>query len=266
MFTTPATGPRNTERHAGHGPGRHASAGARRRVRGPARVLRRAAGRCASPRRSRRRATGQIRALVTVAGNPVVSTPNARPARRARSPRSTSWSASTSTVNETTRHADVILPPEPDRWRGRTTTSRSTARDPQRRELLAAGRRARAGEVPEWQIHAAARRRSSAARAPTPTSTRSTISSSAAGATAVARRGSNVEGRDADELLAALATARGPERVLDFMLRTGPVRRRLRRRPRRPVARRSCSSEPARRRPRPARSRACPRCCARRRG
>jgi anaerobic selenocysteine-containing dehydrogenase len=39
---------------------------------------------------------------------------------------------------------------------------------------------------------------------------------------AIARRGSNVEGRDADELMKALATRRGPERVLDFMLRTGP--------------------------------------------
>jgi anaerobic selenocysteine-containing dehydrogenase len=39
---------------------------------------------------------------------------------------------------------------------------------------------------------------------------------------AVARKGSNVEGRDADELSKALAIRRGPERVLDVMLRTGP--------------------------------------------
>jgi hypothetical protein len=39
---------------------------------------------------------------------------------------------------------------------------------------------------------------------------------------AVARRGSNVEGRDSDELLQELAPRRGPERILDFMLRTGP--------------------------------------------
>ena len=43
------------------------------------------------PRRSRRRATGQIRALVTIAGNPVLSTPNGRSSTR-RSARSTSWS------------------------------------------------------------------------------------------------------------------------------------------------------------------------------
>src|SRR5205807_8119409 len=39
---------------------------------------------------------------------------------------------------------------------------------------------------------------------------------------AVVRPGSHVEGRDADELAKMLATRRGPERVLDVMLRTGP--------------------------------------------
>ncbi len=41
---------------------------------------------------------------------------------------------------------------------------------------------------------------------------------------AVAREGSNVEGRDADELFGMLSAngRRGPERVLDLMLRTGP--------------------------------------------
>src|SRR5256886_17401370 len=39
---------------------------------------------------------------------------------------------------------------------------------------------------------------------------------------AVQRSGSNVEGRDPDELLAALAPRNGPERILDLMLRTGP--------------------------------------------
>ena len=53
---------------------------------------------------------GQVRALITIAGNPVVSTPNAeRLDARARR-RSTSWSALDIYVNETTRHADVILP------------------------------------------------------------------------------------------------------------------------------------------------------------
>ena len=48
-----------------------------------ARVRRRAARWRRWPRRSRRRATGQIRALVTFAGNPVLSTPNGRRLERA---------------------------------------------------------------------------------------------------------------------------------------------------------------------------------------
>jgi anaerobic selenocysteine-containing dehydrogenase len=38
----------------------------------------------------------------------------------------------------------------------------------------------------------------------------------------VAMPGSRLEGRDADELVAELSERRGPERVLDFMLRAGP--------------------------------------------
>ena len=75
------------------------------RVSRHARVRRRAAGDARSPRRSRRPATGQIRALITSAGNPVLSTPNgAAPRARARA-RSTSWSRSirTSTRRRGTR-------------------------------------------------------------------------------------------------------------------------------------------------------------------
>ena len=54
----------------------------------PARVRRRVAGRRRWPRRSRRRGPGQIRALVTSAGNPVLSTPNGgAPRARAGRPR-----------------------------------------------------------------------------------------------------------------------------------------------------------------------------------
>jgi len=53
---------------------------------------------------------GQIRALVTVAGNPVLSTPNGRRLERALS--SLDFHVAIDIyVNETTRHADVILPP-----------------------------------------------------------------------------------------------------------------------------------------------------------
>ena len=46
---------------------------------------------------------GQIRAMITIAGNPVLTTPHSDAARRGASPRSSSWSASTSI--STRRHA-----------------------------------------------------------------------------------------------------------------------------------------------------------------
>src|SRR5205085_1441971 len=52
---------------------------------------------------------GQVRALVTVAGNPTVSTPNA--ARLTRAIEGLDFMLSIDVyVNETTRHADVVLP------------------------------------------------------------------------------------------------------------------------------------------------------------
>ena len=55
---------------------------------------------------------GQIRALITVAGNPVLSTPNGAPAR-ARAAGLDFMVAIDIYLNETTRHAHVILPPTP---------------------------------------------------------------------------------------------------------------------------------------------------------
>ncbi|TXI83215.1 MAG: molybdopterin oxidoreductase family protein, partial [Cupriavidus sp.] len=53
---------------------------------------------------------GQVRALITIAGNPVLSTPNGRRMERALD--SLEFMVSVDLyMNETTRHADVILPP-----------------------------------------------------------------------------------------------------------------------------------------------------------
>ena len=68
---------------------------------------------------------GQVRALITMAGNPLVSTPNSDRLERAVEALDFMLSIDIY-VNETTRHADVILP-APARSRSRTTTSRSTS-------------------------------------------------------------------------------------------------------------------------------------------
>ena len=64
---------------------------------------------------------GQIRALVTIAGNPVLSTPNADRLDAALGQLEFMVSVDIY-VNETTRHADVILPVAERRCRSRTTT------------------------------------------------------------------------------------------------------------------------------------------------
>ena len=67
-------------------------------------------GRPRSPRRSPTPGPGQVRALVTVAGNPVLSTPNSDRLDAALADLEFMVSVDIY-LNETTRHADVILPP-----------------------------------------------------------------------------------------------------------------------------------------------------------
>ena len=146
MFTKPAAGGANTGGNAGQS-GRGVRFGRRHS---------RACGACprssassrssASPRRSRRRATVRSAALITIAGNPVLSTPDSDRLDRALA--SLDFMVSVDIYrNETTRHADVILP---GRARARARPLRHRAlqpRDPQRRQLLAAARRARPGRA-----------------------------------------------------------------------------------------------------------------------
>ena len=114
---------------------------------------------------------GQIRVLVTIAGNPLVSTPNSE--RLTRAVEGLDFMLAVDIyVNETTRHADVVLP-APGAAREVALRHRALpARRPQRGELLAARLRGdRAARV--------ARRTSGSpgslpARARPPTSKRST--------------------------------------------------------------------------------------------
>ena len=196
--------------------------------------------------------------MITVAGNPVVSTPDTRPARpRVRVARLHGGGRHLPQRDHPARRRDPAgaagAHQEPLRPRA------LLARDPQRRELLAAGRRADAAtRSPEWEtllrLAAIARRPGDERRA-------------AAGALddfALADRGAEGGDPQRDRRSRAATPASsstscrptagaGPERVLDFMLRTGAVRRPVRcRRPRRWSVARGPRGEPARRRPRPA--------------
>ena len=221
MFAKPATGSGNTGGTRGQGPRRAVRPPALARARA-ARVLRRAARSCASPRRSRRPATGQVRALVTIAGNPVLSTPDADRLDRALDTLEFMVSVDIY-LNETTRHADVFLPAEPELARGHYDLAlynlaiRNVANYSP--PLSASSSRAR---VAEWQILLRLAAILSGQGADADIDALDDFVITGLVQKAVTRRGSNVEGRDPDELLKELASRRGPERILDFMLRTGP--------------------------------------------
>jgi anaerobic selenocysteine-containing dehydrogenase len=163
---------------------------------------------------------GQVRALVTVAGNPLVSTPNA--ARLERAVSNLDFVVSLDIyVNETTRHADVILPaPDPlARSHYDLALYQFAARNVanysppvlEREETLIAEEEVMlrltgivTGQGPEADAEA--------------------IDDAVAGALIareVGTAGSLIEGRDPAEIAAALEPRRGPERVLDLMLRAG---------------------------------------------
>ena len=164
---------------------------------------------------------GRIRALITVSGNPVLSTPNSD--RLDAALREIDFMVSLDVyVNETTRHADVILPaPSPLRrahydlalyqFAVRNVANYSPpVLEP---EL----------ELPdEWLTLL---RLSAIAFGMGPDADLAAIDDGVA-RTLVQREletpGSLVAGRTADELMEALAPRVGPERLLDLMLRTGP--------------------------------------------
>ncbi|HEV7523615.1 MAG TPA: molybdopterin-dependent oxidoreductase [Acidimicrobiia bacterium] len=164
---------------------------------------------------------GQIRALVTIAGNPAVSAPNSDRIQRAL-PTLDFMVSIDIYLNETTRNADVILPPEPELARGHYDIAlynlaiRNIANySPPLVDL-------EPGEVPEWRSMLRLAGVIGGQGAHADVDALDDLVVAGLVTKAVARRGSNVEGSDADELSKALATRRGPERVLDVMLRTGP--------------------------------------------
>jgi anaerobic selenocysteine-containing dehydrogenase len=162
---------------------------------------------------------GQIRALVTIAGNPLVSTPNSE--RLTRAVEGLDFMLAIDIyVNETTRHADVILPgTEPlekshydialYQLAARNVANYSppvlepSVPDEWRTFLRLAG--IVTGQGPNVDVDAL---------------------DSMVVQTLIQRElaapGSRVAGRDAAGLLEALEPRSGPERIIDLMLRVGP--------------------------------------------
>ena len=160
---------------------------------------------------------GQVKALVTVAGNPVLSAPNG--ARLAAALDSLDFMVSLDIyLNETTRHADVILPglspleemhydvPFPQ------LAHRNAAR------VSPATFPPADGQPAEWEI--LLRLAAIAADGADPGGDAATIDR--LDDVAVTEDVRRTAGPHADAVLKAVAHRRGPERLLDLALRTGP--------------------------------------------
>jgi anaerobic selenocysteine-containing dehydrogenase len=163
---------------------------------------------------------GQVRALITISGNPVVSTPNSRRLERALAGLDFMVSLDVY-VNETTSHADVILPaPSPLRrshydlalylFAVRNVAHYSPPALPPEPQL-----------PDEWITLL---RLTGVAAGLGPNVDVAAIDEQVARALIereLATPESKVAGREAAELLTALEPRIGPERLLDLMLRTG---------------------------------------------
>jgi anaerobic selenocysteine-containing dehydrogenase len=221
MFTTPAAGGASTRGTAGKGKGfqtgrGHSRVSKKPEVMGeyPVAVL---GEEILTP------GENQIRAAITVAGNPVLSTPHSEQLDKALADLEFMVSIDIY-LNETTRHADVILPPpsalEKDHYdvglyvyavRNIANYSepvlQKDADSPEEWEILVKmgailqglGTDVDPAVIDDQNIFA-------------------TVTS------AVATSSSNISGRNADEILAVLNKdgRRGTARMLDFMLQTGP--------------------------------------------
>jgi anaerobic selenocysteine-containing dehydrogenase len=162
---------------------------------------------------------GQVRALFTVAGNPLLSTPNSGRLEKAVEGLDLMVSIDIY-VNETSRHADVILPaPEPlekahyDLAFYQLSTRNIANYSPAVLE--------REGPA-EWEVFM----RLAGVIAGQGPNADVALFDKMVIQTLIQREVGNeaspIAGRDPAELLEALEPRRGPERVLDFMLRSGP--------------------------------------------
>lgn len=219
MFTRPASGAAHTRGAPGRGKGvrfgrRHS------RVRGVPEVYGELPAACLAEE-IETPGEGQVRALITVAGNPVLSTPNGArlDAALARLDFMLSFDIF---LNETTRHADVILPG--------LSPLEQPHYDLALRQLAIRNVATFAppifpvpdGQQPEWhsilQVLGILIGRGARAdvEALDDFVARQLVEQAVGGGHGP------LAGRSADDILAALAPRRGPLRMLDFMLRTGP--------------------------------------------
>jgi anaerobic selenocysteine-containing dehydrogenase len=165
---------------------------------------------------------GQVRALVTIAGNPVVSTPNAGRLDAALATIDF-YVAVDPYINETTRHAHVILPPPTPLQKGHYDLALLQLAIRNVSHYSPPVLPLDEGQLDEWEVLAGL---AMAVQGMGADANSGEIVDDLMARTlvdgAVKDETGPIAGCDAEEILAELGDRRGPERLLDLMLRTGP--------------------------------------------
>ncbi|MCC6848867.1 MAG: molybdopterin-dependent oxidoreductase [Deltaproteobacteria bacterium] len=164
---------------------------------------------------------GRIRGLVTVAGNPVLSAPNAGRLRAALATLDFMVSVDIY-LNETTRHAHVVLPAPSAFERSHYDVALYQLAVRNVAHYSAPVFPVSDGMRDEWQILLTLGAIASGLGRGADVAALDDFLVHQVVAREVETPGSPVEGRDPAELIAALGARRGPDRVLDFLLRSGP--------------------------------------------
>lgn len=166
---------------------------------------------------------GQIKAMVTVAGNPVLSTPNGEQLDAAFE--SLEFMVSVDIyLNETTRHADVILPP-PSLLERSHYDMVFTAFSIRNVANFSEAVFDRDTDQPdEWEILAKLAGIAQGAGADVDPEVVDELIFSSLLSKLLKDKSSSIHGRDEDDIHQKVAATgnRGPERILDTLLRTGP--------------------------------------------
>jgi anaerobic selenocysteine-containing dehydrogenase len=219
LFPRAAAGARNTRGMGGSGPGVRMGP-KKSRVRGVSQVYGELPTVCLAEEITTP-GEGQVRALITVAGNPALSAPNADRLSEAFSQLDFMVSIDIY-LNETTRHADLILPPPAPLERSHYDLAfyQLSIRNIAHFSPPVFSRRA--GDLDEWEVLLRLAGIFAGQGPSVPVTALDDLVVEQMVAREVRSKGSPVEGRSAGELLEVLGVRRGPERLLDFLLRIGP--------------------------------------------
>src|SRR6266542_4890178 len=164
---------------------------------------------------------GRVRALISVAGNPVVSTPDARRLDRALDALDFMVAVDIY-LNETSRHADVILPGESTLTRGHYDVAFTALSCRNIAHYSPPALEAEDGSMHEWQVLL---RLAAIAAGQGPESDLRALDGFVA--RGLLERGlknalSPAHGADLEAAWSEVADGEGPERLLEILLRTGP--------------------------------------------